>query len=418
MLAELEAAGLRTDALYLWRLLRRLDGWRDEQSAGREVRDDAPRTRYDDAASAIQPTLNAVDRLLREADPGEDTLEGLSLGLMHLAIWAEEHGALGTAVALLQGAESLNPENPHFAYNVGRVARKLAAYPDAEAWLKWAYFVAREGERWDVATLALSGLGNLHRQRGNLPRARKYHTVAWRMAKRHGLRTLEGDALYDLCVISLSSGDGSSAVDYARQALTAYGPGHGQVYRLANDFAWFWMDSYGKFESAAHVFISLLDYIWEPPFRVLLLANTTRAAAGAGWMDVFEGMWVETWALIRQQLSRQGHAAALTQLALGAGNLGHWERALLAAGEALKVARQRKEAEAVLTSEEILNVLNDGVLRDERILEIFKDRRYSPEMKADEESTDLTVQFANAMRARRDDAPESPTRALLRSSVS
>lgn len=415
VLSELDAVGLQTDGLYLWRALRRLDEWLREREEGRSL--ELPPASYADAAPEIQPTLHSLHWLFREPDPDESTVEALALGFAHLAVWAEGRGAYRTAVAMLQGADALFPENPYFAYSIGRVARKMAWYDDAEAWLKWAHFVARGGKRWDVAALALSGLGNLYRQRGNLPRARRLHTLTWKLAKRRGLRTLEGDALYDLAVIDLSGGNGTSAAEYAKRALTAYGPGHGQVYRLANDFAWFWMDSYGKFENAATVFITLHDHIWEPALRVLLFANTARAVAGAGWLDVFEVMWIETWVMIRQQVNRQGHAAALTQLALGAGNLGQWERVRLAAAEALQVATERREAEAMIVSEEILALLGAEVLDDERIRKVFKDRSRRRDAASDESSADLAAEFTNAMKARRDNAPVSPIRALLHSSV-
>jgi hypothetical protein len=233
------------------------------------------------------------------------------------------------------------------------------------------------------------------------------------MAKLRGLRTLEGDALYDLCVINLYARDEKQAMKYARQAMVAYGPGHSQVYKLANDVAWFWMDSFGRFENAAYVFVALLDYIWDPPFRILLFGNLTRAAAGARWTAMFEHMWTQTYTLIRQQISRQGHAAALTQLALGAGNLEMWERASLAAGEALDIARERKEGELVVLAESILIAIQNGVIEDDAFRGVFRDRLHSNQESREEHATNLAAEFANAMRARRDNAPESPTHALV-----
>ncbi|HEX2189235.1 MAG TPA: hypothetical protein VHG51_10080 [Longimicrobiaceae bacterium] len=413
MLTELDTLGLETEGLRLWQALRRVGEWHADPPDGAAPAPDGRPRAFDDVDPGLRTGLAALDRLLRDPAPDDATLEAVAVACFHAATWAEERGAYRTALGFLHAAEDVYPENPHYAYNVGRVARKLALYEDAEAWLKWAHFVARTHRRWDVATLALSGLGNLHRQRGNLPRARRLHEAARRMARLKHLRTLEGDALYDLCVISLSAGDETKALDFARQAMAAYGPGHSQIHKLANDVAWFWMDSFGKFSSALHVFTVLLDYIWEPPFRVLLFANLARAAAGARSIGPFEAMWAECWAAFRTQASRQGHAAALVQLALGAGTLGYWERSAIAAREALQVARERREPEAVLVAEGILKAVEGGILVDDQLEPAFKDRFRTGHQQLDEAAADIAAQFANAMRARRDSAPESPTRALI-----
>lgn len=413
VLSDFDALGLENEGMRLWQALRRVRDWHASPPDGFSPRFGDALKAYEDVDPALRPSLAALDRLLRDPDPDEASIEAAAFACLNAALWAEERGAYRTALGFLHAAEDVDPDNPHYAYNLGRVARKMAFYEESEAWLKWAHYVARSYGRWEVATLALSGLGNLHRQRGNLPKARRLHEVARRMAKLKGLRTLEGDALYDLCVISMTAKDEQLAMQYAKQALAAYGPGHGQVYRLANDVAWFWMDSYGKFSSAAHVFSVLLDYIWEPPFRVLLLANLARAAAGAKLLVAFEGMWTNCWTLLRQQISRQGHAAALVQLALGAATLGYWERAEVAALEALSVARERKESEAVLAAEAILKAVEGKVIGDEELAHTFRDRTRTDTSQPDDEVVDLTAMFANAMRARRDNAPESPTHALV-----
>ncbi|HEX7239085.1 MAG TPA: tetratricopeptide repeat protein [Longimicrobiaceae bacterium] len=409
VLTDFHALGMDGAAVWLWQALREVGDWHaDPSCAARGGRRD-----FEGAEPGIRASLAALDRLLRDGEPDAATREAVAFACLNLATWAEERGAYATAVGFLHAAEAVCPDNPHYAYDLGRVARKMARYEEAEAWLKWAHFVARRLKRWEVATLSLSGLGNLHRQRGNLPRARRFHEVTRRMAAHRGLRTLEGDALYDLCVISFAMGDEAHALKYAGGALGAYGPGHGQVCRLANDVAWYWMDSSGNFEHAASVFTILLDYVWEPSYRVLLVANLARAAAGAGWRDVFEGMWIEAWGAIRNQSAREGHAAALIQLARGAGSVGDWERASLAAAEALAVGRNRKESEMVLLAEAILEALTDDVLLDERIRHVFKDRERTLRSGMTTAAGDLVSQFGIAMRARRDNAPESPTRALV-----
>lgn len=408
VLSEFESLGLESEGLRLWQALRRVRDWHGEPPQ----EPDAAADTYAEVDPALRPSLAALERLLCDPEPDDDTLEAVAFCCFTAAMWADERGAYRTAVGLLHAAEDVYPDNPHYAYNLGRIARKLALYDESEAWLKWAHYVARSSGKWEVATLALSGLGNLHRQRGNLPKARRFHEVTCRMANRRGLRTLEGDALYDLAGMAFDFGDAKLGMEFTRKALQAYGPGHGRVYRLAKDVGWILMDRFGEFESACNIFWKLTNHVWEPPYRLLLFASLARAAAGAGWKDVFEEMWNESWAMIRAQASRDGHAASLIQLALGAGTFNLWDRAEIAATEALAVARERKEGQTTIIAESIVKALQGGVVPEYAMNTVFKDRIHSG---GDQESgaVELVTDFAAAMRARQDDAPESPTRALV-----
>ncbi len=412
VLSDFDALGLENEGMRLWQALRRVRDWHASPPDGFSPRFDDARKAYEDVDPGLRPSLAALDRLLRDPDPDESTIEAVAFACLNAALWSEERGAYRTALGFLHAAEDVDPDNPHYAYNLGRVARKMAFYEESEAWLKWAHFVARSYGKWEVATLALSGLGNLHRQRGNLPKARRFHEVARRMAKLRGLRTLEGDALYDLSIMSSDFGDQQASIEFAREALNAYGPGHTQIIHLAHDIAWNWMDTSGDFENAARVFTALLDHVWKPSVRLLVMANLGRAAAGVGWKEVFESMWLEAWGMMRQSIDHEGHAAALVQLSFGAGSVGDWERVGLAAEEALRIARRRREAAVIQVAESIQSCVRADLISDVAIKNIFKDitRRVQPPIDG---AADLAAELANAMRTRRDGAPESPTRALI-----
>lgn len=287
--------------------------------------------------------VEALERLMEEEAPDADSGEAVGLGCHQVAEWAERRGAVATALAWMQAALAAWPRQPFYAYHVGRLARKRAAYPQAEAWLRYAVRLARRAARWEIYALGLAGIANLHRQRGNLRMAERFHRLSLKTARRHGLRTMEGDALYDLAVLAIDVGDMRRAVDRGREALQAYGPEHSRVYRLAHDFAWCMMNEYGAFEQAAHVFQALLEHVWEQPFRLLVVANLCRAAAGAGWSDVFEEAWIDAWVQIRTGGSRAEHAGALLQLAAAAANVRARERCEWAATEALSLAEARNE---------------------------------------------------------------------------
>ncbi|HEX8361001.1 MAG TPA: hypothetical protein VF613_12875 [Longimicrobium sp.] len=413
VLDEMEAAGNGDAGVALWQALRNVRGRLDAGDELPGVLLMGESADLMDAVPELRTTLRGIVRLLRETRPDADTRDGLVLGCAHLGLWAEGMGACRTAISFFALAEEMDPARPHLGYHIGRLARKLAMYDFAEPWLKWAHRQARAAREWEVAALCASGLGNLYRQRGNLPLARRFHRFCLRTSRRHGLRTLEGDALYDLAGMAFDFGDEESAMEYVSSALAAYGPGHGRVYALAHDVAWFWMDRAGRFREAAEVLMGLVEHLWEPRARVLLFSNLTRAAAGAGWISIFESAWAETLVQLRQQPNQDGHAVAMIHLAMAAGCLEFWDRSAMAAEEALRIARERQEGENILRAEAIANAVQSGVLLDERVRQVFPDRfRKSVDVLATQVASTGDA-LVGAMRPRRDGAPESPTRAQI-----
>jgi tetratricopeptide (TPR) repeat protein len=362
-----------------------------------------------DGAPELLLTCEALLRLVMEEQPDSDTAEAVGLGCFQIAEWCEERGALATALAWAQAAIATWPQQPHYAYLIGRLARKRAQYAHAEEWLRYAMRLSRRRMVWEVYALALSGYANLKRQKGNMPAAVRFHRLALKAARRHGLRSLEGDALYDLAVMAIDMDDIRSAIKFGRQALHAYGPGHMRVPRLAHDFAFVLMHSYGEFTAAASIMQSLLPHIWEPPFRVLLLANLCRACAGADWDSIFERTWVEAWTLLRQSTDQNGHARALIQLAYAAGRAGSWERARLATESAAIIARERREGEVLIETEEMLVALRAGESDPQRLIRIAPDCRWiSSEPQPALGTEDLVGDIVETLRNRRDEAPVSP----------
>jgi tetratricopeptide (TPR) repeat protein len=411
VLDELEAAGKGDAGLALWQTLR---GVRDRiDAAPADAAVIVASAELLDAVPELRTTLRGMVRLLRQARGDEETRNGLVLGCAHLGLWAEGLGACRTAISFFGLAEEMEPERPHLGYHIGRIARKLALYDVAETWLKWARQQAEARGDWEVAALCVSGLGNLYRQRGNFPEAQRYHLLCLEVAQRHGLRTMEGDALYELAVMSFEYNDEAAAMQFVSRAVAAYGPGHGRIYTLAHDVAFFWMDKMGRFSDAAEMMLNLADYLWVPWQRILLYSNLTRAAAGAGWAPVFEAAWNETWVLLRQQPSQVAHSMALVHLALGAGTLSQWERAEMAAIQALRIASERGECQPMLAAEAILEAVRRASFAEGEIDTVFRDRnrQQSPELREEVAATSDTL--VGAMQPRRDEAPEGPTRALL-----
>jgi tetratricopeptide (TPR) repeat protein len=337
--------------------------------------------------------------------------------LLLVGEWAEAAGALRSAVVFYQAALLAIPDNVPMTYHVGRLLRRLAMYDEAEAWLLHVMETADGAQNWESHALALSGLGNLKRERGNFPEAVRFHRLALRSAREYGVRRLEGDALYDLAVMYFERGDLKNGMRYAREAIGAYGPGHSQLVRMTNDLAWIWMHLHGQPRLALQLFQEIEPRVQDPAFRAVLLANIARAAAELGAEQVYELAWLEAYAFIRKQDTDEGHAAAFAQLALASLAALQLERARQAASMCRAIAERRHENRSIIMAEQILNATAQGLPEPEQMRELFPaftlgERRMSARRL--ERDEDFAATVSGAVRARRDDAPESPVRALVR----
>lgn len=364
----------------------------------------------------IARPVQRIAELVRE-DADASTPEAVALGCGVIAEWAEtEIGATRTAILFTEAAAALMPESVVFPYQIGRLLRREGRYSEAAAWLLHTSEKAADTEKPEYQVLALSGMGNLKRESGVFPEAVRYHSLALDAAREHRLHHLEGDALYDLAVMSVERGSLEEGMAFALDAITAYGPGHSQLVRMVNDLAWLWLHWYGDAEHALQLFQEIEPRVQRPAFRAVLLANITRAAAETGDRAVYELAWMEAYSYLRNQLSDEGHSAALSQLALAAMAVGQFERAHHAAQMCRSIAEHRGEARMLLLAEKILDALKDGSPADEQLRTLFPTPALKvPEASAEqhERSEEFVAAMAVALRARRDDAPLSPVRALV-----
>jgi tetratricopeptide (TPR) repeat protein len=220
---------------------------------------------------------------------------------------------------------------------VGRTSRDLAQYGRAEAWLYRAIGLARQSRDWEMYVRAYLQHGVMMLRRGVIPAARRSILKALRRSRRQGFRNGEAWALHDLFTIEWQAGNAERALAYAREAVSAHGPGHSDLPRLAHDIAYFWMDR-GDCQHALPVFMETLGKVG-PLERPTWLGSISRAAAGLGDADAFE------WA--RQELSRcdpaPGVSEAWVEVGRGALILGRHDEAREAAQLAEAVARSRRE---------------------------------------------------------------------------
>ena len=118
--------------------------------------------------------------------------EDLALVLIELGEAAEDRGHEHAARELYACAYelSLATGRAHSAVNaarfVGRVNRRRARREEAELWYHTAIRIATVAGIDHLAALCLVGLGNVHQERGNLPRTRETFDEALALAERSG----------------------------------------------------------------------------------------------------------------------------------------------------------------------------------------------------------------------------------------
>jgi hypothetical protein len=174
-----------------------------------------------------------------------------------------------------------------------------------------------------------------------------------RAAQRNSLHELEGMALHALFGVSVEAGREQEAGELARVAYNAYGAHSRHVPRLAQDVAYWWITQ-GYFSRAVPVLRSLLPHLPQPADRLMVFGNIARAAGGLGDRETFREAWVECFDLLHNAAVDERAAQGLLDLAYGAASLGLWDKAEMAAREALEIGSRRQEAKIRLTAESVI----------------------------------------------------------------
>ena len=300
----------------------------------------------------VLPALQAVAEML--GSPDEAAGEALARACTGIGTWSEAEGHLNTALAFTQAAAVASPRDPRLALAVGQLARRRGELPRAETWFRHTIMVGRQTGDWESYSRAYIALGNMLVRRGNFPAAHRMHIKALRASRRKGLPQIQGMALHDLFVIATETNRAEQAEEYARQAFRAYGPEHEALPVLAHDVAYFWMEQ-GYFDRALDVFQALDAHVSEPHVRLVLLASMARAAAGTGDRELFRKSWTQVARFSRDPDVQAIVPACMLELALGAANLGEWDRAEQAGEEALELAQRRGHGKVAFRAESLLD---------------------------------------------------------------
>ena len=344
--------------LVLWQSLRDALLWAEAQDDERAAlfSADAERARMAVILSVQPPPeleepLGVLARML--AEPTQISEEMVALACRRVSQWADDEGMLVTALAFAQAAATVTPGDPTMAFAVAKLARRRSEHARAETWYRRTIALARQIGDWATYSEAFLGLGRMSIKRGNMPAARRFLVRSMRAAQRNSLHELEGMALHALFGVAVEAGREQEAQELARAAYTAYGPQSHWLSRLAQDVAYWWITQ-GYFSRALPVLRSVLPHLPKPSDRLMIFGNIARAAGGAGDREAFREGWVECFDLLNNAAVGEHAAQGLLDLAYGAASLGLWDKAEMAAREALEVGLKNGEAKIRLTAESVL----------------------------------------------------------------
>jgi tetratricopeptide (TPR) repeat protein len=345
--------------LVLWQSLRDALLWADAQDDERAAlfSADAERSRMAmilaaQPAPELEEPLSVLARMLGE--PTRISEEMVALACRRISQWSNDEGLLATALAFAQAAATVTPGDAGAAFSVGKLARRRAEYARAETWFRRTIALARQIGDWATYAQAFNGLGNLYRQRGNLAAARRFLARAVRAAQRNSLHAIEGAALHDWFVVANEGDRAEEAQQLARAAFEAYGPQHPGLPRLAQDVAYWWtMQGYPT--RALPVLRSTLPHFTQSHEILNAWGSIARAAGGVGDRAGFREAWDACYDLLPTATAEEGAAQALLDMAIGAASLGVWDKAELAAREALDFGVRRQEGRIRLTAEAVLD---------------------------------------------------------------
>lgn len=345
----------------LWQSFRDVQLWTStpERERVRLFAPGAVASRATTPAREIRVPLGVLLDMVKEPAGAQE--EAVGGACAEISRWAEERGAIASALAFAEAAAGASPQDAALAYAAGRLARRRGEYARAESWFLRAAGLGRRSGDWESYAIAWVGMGKLQLLRGSLHRARRVLLRALRVARRNRFRGIEGMALHNLVLVATESGDLAGAEAWASEAVRTYGPGHAEIARIAHDLAHIW-NLQGLFGRAQAVFQALLPHFTDPADRLFVLSNLVRSAGGAGDRGVFRDAWAEAWTLAESPHAQDGVSRAMLDLARGAASAGENEFAAQAAGRAAALAAGRDEAGVRAEADALLESLDTAAV--------------------------------------------------------
>lgn len=287
----------------------------------------------------------------------------LSTCCLHISEWALERGAVETSIEFNRLAALVWPTNARLAYITARRYGNICRFKEADIWLRRAARIARWYSDWEAFADALTSLGMLAYRQGNIPRARAFLDRALRVARRRGLRQLEGEILHDRFTVAFTSNEKTDAEALARAAYERYLPSHERLPALAYDVAYYWLTR-GYAARALAVLRLLRSHFPQPAAQFQVLCASARAAGALNDEAEFREIWAEANRLMDAAQSSAAFGIALIDLGYGAAHVGDWIRAEAALLRAAEAAPGKGQGEDRLVAESALEAVRRQVNPD------------------------------------------------------
>ncbi len=278
--------------------------------------------------------------------PEKSDARQLSLCCLQISEWALGRAAVETSLEFQRLAALVWPTNARLAYMTGRRYGGVSRSKEADIWLRRAARIARWYSDWEAFVDALTSIGMLAYRQGNFPRARAFLDRALRVARRHGLRRLEGEILHDRFTVAFISREKTDAEAFARRAYERYLPSHERLPALAYDLAYYWLTR-GYAGRALAVLVLLRPHFTDPVPQFQVLCASARAAGALGDPETVRALWVDANRLMDVASSSPVFGVALIDLGYGAAHIGAWtdaEAAFLRAAEAAGASGQTEDS--------------------------------------------------------------------------
>jgi tetratricopeptide (TPR) repeat protein len=308
------------------------EGERKELFAGRPFRPDDHAGWLD--GRPLSPAL-AIFHQLRQR-PHLIPVRDVVIACRQVALWAQDHALLQTAVHFSTAAASADPGDPALANLAAKACRRAGDRPRSEMWHERAFGLARATQNVRQYIEAHRSLGRLHIANDRFDLARPHLETAARTARRKGLKKAAGGAYHELLGYATLAGLHRKAVGYGERALHWLPLHHKRTPALAYDLA-FLAVNLGAYAAAGGLLNRVVAKIHAPDEQVVVLGTLARACGGMGDVDGFvrAAARVET---LARAYPLTG-AGALCGAAEGARMLRRWELAAAYASTALETGR-------------------------------------------------------------------------------
>jgi len=311
------------------------------------------------------PERHCWDRVLDAVDSGDQL--ALAGAVLALGVQIEELGHLSGARELYRSAYELamamggEVEATDAARFAGRTCRRGSQWEKALAWYGVAHSLASAAGARGKEAVVLAGIANVHKERGNLPKARQVLDEAMAAAVASGDRFALGTAFHDSMAVAALSGFTDEAIRFGWKAVQYYEREQDRLNALTSLAATF--IAAGELDAAESAYAVVARRVGSPVYRLYALAGFADVAARRGHREEYE----RRVAVLQQAGFAEGSAAFRAGAWIDRGQayqaFADLEQARACFQEAVAVAEASKVGQFLIRAEAALRSLDASVTR-------------------------------------------------------